>query len=122
MTADRLAVLCRRLADDTDAVRTSPEVGALAESIAGRVRDGVALDELDEELDELEILLLRAGHAAGLSPVRSYERFPGADDGHRVLEVLACPASVCARVEAPDAEPVFCVAFRQPMVVTRLRS
>lgn len=122
MTADQLAVLCRRLADDTDAVRTSPEVKALAESIAGRVRDGAPLDELGDEFDELEILLLRAGHAAGLSPVRSYERFPGAGDGHRVLEVLACPSGVCARIEAPGEEPVFCVALRQPMVVTRLRS
>ncbi|MET8217843.1 hypothetical protein [Streptomyces hirsutus] len=122
MTADQLAVLCRRLADDTDAVRTSPEVKALAASIVGRVRDGTALDELTDEFDELEILLLRAGHAAGLSPVRSYERFPGAGDGHRVLEVLACPSGVCARIEAPGAEPVLCVALRQPMVVTRLRS
>ncbi|MFH8976338.1 hypothetical protein [Streptomyces sp. NPDC017890] len=122
MTADQLAVLCRRLADDTDAVRTSPEVGALAESILGRVRDGTALEELADDFDELETLLLRAGHAAGLSPVRSYERFPGAGDGHRVLEVLACPAGVCARIEAPGAEPVLCVALRQSMRVTRLRS
>ncbi|WP_399892063.1 hypothetical protein ACGH7X_32600 [Streptomyces sp. BBFR51] len=122
MTADQLAILCQRLADDTDAVRTSPEVGALAQSIVGRVRDGVALDELDDALDELEMRLLRAGHAAGLSPVRSYERFPGAGDGHRVLEVLACPAGVCARLEAPGTEPVVCAALRQPMVVTRLRS
>ncbi|WP_217142500.1 hypothetical protein [Streptomyces sp. AC627_RSS907] len=122
MTVDQLAVLCRRLADDTDAVRTSPEVRTLAESIVGRVRDGVACEELAEEFDELELLLLRAGHAAGLGPVRSYERFPGASDGRRVLEVLACPAGVCPRVEVPDAEPVFCGVFRQPMVVTRLRS
>ncbi|CAL9647817.1 hypothetical protein [Streptomyces sp. enrichment culture] len=122
MTADQLAVLCRRLADDTDAVRTSPEAGALAESIACRVRDGTPLDELADDLDALEMLLLRAGHAAGLSPARYYARLPGAGDGHRVLEVLACPTGVCARVEAPGAEPVLCVALRQPMVVTRLRS
>ncbi|MER7739083.1 hypothetical protein ABTX34_12275 [Streptomyces sp. NPDC096538] len=122
MTADQLAVLCRRLADDTDAVRTSPEVRALAESIAGRVREGTTLDELSDDFDELEILLLRAGHAAGLSPARSYERFLGGGDGHRVLEVLTCPSGACARIEAPGEEPVLCVALRQPMVVTRLRS
>jgi len=122
MTADQLAVLCQRLADDTDAVRTLPEVRALAESIVDRVRDGVALDELADEFDELEELLLRSGHAAGLSPVRSYERLLGARDGHRVLEVLACPAGTCTRVEAPGAEPVPCLVHRQPMVVTRLRS
>jgi hypothetical protein len=122
MTADQLAVLCQRLAHDTDAVRTSPEVRALADSIVDRVRDGVALDELADDLDELEELLLRSGHAAGLSPVRSYERLPGAGDGHRVLEVLTCPGGTCTRVEAPGAEPVPCLVHRQPMVVTRLRS
>lgn len=122
MTADQLAVLCQRLADDTDPVRTSPAVRALAESIVRSVCGGVAPGELADDFDELEERLLRAGHAAGLSPVRSYERFPGAGDGHRVLEVLACPGGVCTRVEAPGAEPPLCVAQRQPMVLTRLRS
>jgi hypothetical protein len=122
MTADQLAVLCQRLAADTDTVRTSPPVRAVAESIVNRVRDGVALDELADDFDQLEELLLRAGHAAGLSPVRSYERLLGTGDGHRVLEVLACPGGTCTRVEPPGAEPVPCPVYRQPMVVTRLRS
>lgn len=122
MTADQLAVLCQRMAVESDAVRTSPSVRALAESIADRVRDGVAVGELTAELDELEDMLLRAGHPAGLSPVRSYERLLGTGDGHRVLEVLACPGSTCTRFEAPGAEPVPCLVHRQPMVVTRLPS
>ncbi|MFD6329537.1 hypothetical protein ACFWGI_08235 [Streptomyces niveus] len=83
MTADQLSVLCMRLGDETDALRTSPGILALAESIIGRVRDGVAPDQLADDFDALEELLLRAGHAAGLSPVRSYERFFGPADGHR---------------------------------------
>jgi hypothetical protein len=122
MIADQLAVLCQRLADDTDAVRTLPDVRALAESIVDRVCDGVALDELSDDVDELEELLLRAGHAAGLSPVRSYERMLGTGDGHRVLEVLVCPGSTCTRVEAPGAEVLPCLVHRRPMVSTRLRS
>ncbi|MDF3291849.1 hypothetical protein [Streptomyces silvisoli] len=122
MTADQLTVLCQRLADDTDAVRSSPEVRALAESIVGRVRDGVPLDELAGDFDELEEQLLRAGHVAGLSPTRSYERLLGTRDGHRVLEVLVCPRGTCTRVEAPGAEPVPCLVYRRPMAVRRLRS
>lgn len=123
MTADQLAVLCERLADDTDAVRSAPDVRGLAESIVDRVRDGIPLDELADDFDELEELLLRAGHAAGLSPVRhAYERLLGAGDGHRVLEVLACPGSTCPRFEAPAEGPVPCLVHRRPMVATRLRS
>ncbi|MQY34583.1 hypothetical protein SRB17_25530 [Streptomyces sp. RB17] len=122
MTADQLAVLCGRLADPADAVRTSPEIRARAETIADRVRGGAAPDELADDFDELEELLLRAGHAAGLSPVRSYERLPGAGDGHPVLEVLACPGGTCSRLEAPGSVPVDCLVHRRPMAVTRLRS
>lgn len=103
-------------------MRTSPEVRARAESIADRVRGGASPAELIDDFDELEVLLLRAGHAAGLSPVRSYEQLPGAGDGHRVLEVLACPGGSCSRFEAPGAVPVDCLVHRRPMAVTRLRS
>ncbi|MDI2130511.1 hypothetical protein [Yinghuangia seranimata] len=122
MTVDQLAVLCRRLADDSDAVRTSPEIRGLAESIVARVRSGVTMAELAHDFDVLEERLLRAGHAAGLSPVRSYERLLNAGDGHRVLEVLACPGGTCARIEAPGAELAPCLVHRQPMVAMRLRS
>lgn len=122
MTADQLAVLCRRLADAADAVRTSPEIRARAESIADRIRGGATPGELADDFEELEELLLRAGHAAGLSPVRSYERLPGAGDGHRVLEVLSCPGGTCSRFEAPGSVPVDCLVHRRPMAVKRLRS
>lgn len=122
MTADQLAVLCERLADAADAVRTSPEIRARAESIADRVRGGATPAELADDFDALDELLLRAGHGAGLSPVRGYERLPGAGDGRPVLEVLACPGGICSRVEAPGAAPVDCLVHRRPMAVTRLRS
>lgn len=122
MTADRLAVLCQRLADSADAVRTAPDARALAESIAERVRDGARPDELADDFDELEEQLLRAGHAAGLGAVRSYERPLSTGDGHRVLEVLMCPAGICDRIEAPNEDPVSCLVHRRPMAVKRLQS
>ncbi|MFB7496641.1 hypothetical protein ACFC09_18465 [Streptomyces sp. NPDC056161] len=122
MSADQLAVLCERLADAADAVRSSPEVRACAESIADRVRGGAAPLELADDFDELEELLLQAGHSAGLSPFRTYERLLGVGDGHRVLEVLACPGGTCSRIEAPGAAPVDCLVHRRPMAVNRLRS
>ncbi|MEV0355710.1 hypothetical protein AB0H71_06545 [Nocardia sp. NPDC050697] len=122
MSADQLAVLCQRMADDSDAVRTAPEARALVESITSRLRDGAGLDDLTDRLDRLEEMLLRAGHAAGLSPVRSYERLLGTNDGHRVLEVLRCPAGTCTRVEVPGSEPTPCLVHRRPMVVAQLRS
>ncbi|MGW3951623.1 hypothetical protein ACWEKM_11920 [Streptomyces sp. NPDC004752] len=122
MTCDQLAALCERLADAADAVRTSPEIRARAESIADRVRGGATPAELADDFDALEDLLLRAGHAAGLSPVRTYERLPGGGDGHPVLAVLACPGGICSRIEAPGAVPVDCPVHRRPMAVTRLRS
>ncbi|MFE9610766.1 hypothetical protein [Streptomyces sp. NPDC006012] len=122
MSADQLAILCERLADCADAVRTSPEIRACAESIADRVRGGTAPLELADDFDELEELLLQAGYAAGLSPVRVYERLLGAGDGHRVLEALTCPGGSCSRIEAPGAVPVECLVHRRPMAVTRLGS
>ncbi|MER5262700.1 hypothetical protein ABTZ99_11540 [Actinosynnema sp. NPDC002837] len=122
MTADQLAVLCQRLAEGTDAVRTTADVRALAETIVERVRAGVPLDDLTDDFDALEDRLLDAGHAAGLSSVRSYDRLPGAGDGHAVLAVLKCPGRSCTRVEPPDADPVPCLVHRRPMVTTRLRS
>ncbi|TQS46840.1 hypothetical protein [Cryptosporangium phraense] len=121
MSADQLAVLCRRLADETDAVRRPSPIRTLAESIAARVRDGVPADDLTDDLDDLEDLLLRAGQAAGLGGTRSFQRLPGAGDGHRVLEVLTCPGRSCDRVERPAAEPILCAVHRAPMTVTRLR-
>lgn len=132
MTVNQLAVLCQRLGDKDDLVCTSPEARALAESIAGRVRDGAPPAEIADALDELEESLLRAGYAAGLSPARSYERLLGTGDGHRVLEVLACPGGICARIEAPGlgSEPgpgsapgsEHCPVQRLPLSVMRLRS
>jgi hypothetical protein len=122
VTADQLAVLCQRLAEATDAVRTTDGVRALAEEIVARVRDGVPLEDLADDFDALEDRLLEAGHAAGLSSVRSYERLLGAGAGHPVLAVLKCPGGSCTRVEPPAADPVPCLVHRQPMVTTRLRS
>jgi uncharacterized protein (DUF433 family) len=122
VTADQLGVLCGRLTLDGDAVRVTPEIRALAESIVERVRAGVPPDELADDFDDLEDELLRAGHAAGLGPVRSpYEGWPGAGDGHRELEVHTCPGGTCARVEVPGARPVPCPVHRRPMALTRLR-
>ncbi|MFE5208232.1 hypothetical protein [Streptomyces sp. NPDC056600] len=103
-------------------MQTSPELRALAESLAARIRAGCSPEALADDFDELELRLLRAGHAAGLSPVRSYERLPGTDDGHRVLEVLTCPTGVCTRVEPSTADEVPCLVHRRAMAVTRLRS
>ncbi|GLY47273.1 hypothetical protein [Lentzea sp. NBRC 102530] len=122
MISEQLAVLCERLADSAGGVRASPRMAALAESIAGRVRAGAEPADVADDFDALEEMLLQAGHAAGLSPVRSYDRLPGAGDGHRVLEVLRCPGGSCPRVELPGARPVPCAVHLKPMVVQRLPS
>lgn len=97
----------------------------LANWIATEIRTGRDPGELDDAFDQLEDLLLRAGYAAGLSPSRSpYARLSGIGDGHPVLEVLACPAGQCARVEPPDRgggeEPV-CHVLQQPLRWVRLQ-
>ncbi|GGT13964.1 hypothetical protein [Streptomyces purpureus] len=111
----RLGELCRRLADPS----SSPELGALGEpgtrlveTIVSALRDGRPPTQLEDLLDELEELLLAAGHSAGLGsyrttpppPVPGFQSLPVAGPGHPALYVLACPTGHCGRVEAPDAD------------------
>jgi len=121
----RVAQLCVRLAQESGPVATPGPMRDLAIRIAGEICGGRAPEELDDELDELEDLLLRAGFTAGLSPARSqYTALRGVGDGHPVLEVLACPAGTCTRVELPTAagdEPA-CHVLGQSLRRVRLRS
>ncbi|MCX2185753.1 hypothetical protein KV205_35410 [Streptomyces sp. SKN60] len=109
----RLQELCRRLADPA----ASPELDALGEpgarlvdAIASALRDGRSLQQLGDHLDELEELLLAAGHSAGLGSYRTtppptgpvFQRLPVAGPAHPALYFLACPTGRCGRVEAPD--------------------
>src|SRR3954467_15036009 len=96
---DQLAVLCHRMGDESDPVRSVPAVRSTVDGIVARLRSGTGADRLVADLDEVDERLLRAGYAAGLSPTRIYRSLPG--DGHPVLEVLACPAGACPRVELP---------------------
>lgn len=111
----RLQELCSRLADPA----SSPEFDALGEpgarlvgAIASALRDGRSPQQLGEHLDELEELLLAAGHSAGLGSYRTtppptgpvFQSLPVAGPGHPALYFLACPTGRCGRVEAPDAE------------------
>jgi hypothetical protein len=98
----RVAQLCVRLALESAGLATQGPMRDLAMRIAGAIRTGLAPEELDDELDKLEDLLLRAGFPAGLSAARAgYTELPGVGDGHPVLEVLACPADTCSRLEPP---------------------
>lgn len=120
----QLALLCVRLRDTTDPLAGDGPLGALAASIARRCQSGAGPAELADALDELDDLLLRAGHAGGLgayrSVVPSYDRLPGLGDGHPVLEVEGCPRGRCARVEVPGDE-TRCAVFGEPLRRIRLR-
>ncbi|MBT2442124.1 hypothetical protein J7E93_18845 [Streptomyces sp. ISL-36] len=131
----RLGELCRRLTDPS----SSPQLGALGEqgarlveTIVSALRDGRSPEQLDEFLDELEELLLAAGHSAGLGsyrttpppPTTGFQSLPVAGPGHPALYVLACPAGRCGRVEAPDADASdqpACGILGRPLNVVPLR-
>ncbi|MFI6417198.1 hypothetical protein ACIBG6_07250 [Streptomyces sp. NPDC050842] len=131
----RLEELCRRLTDPS----SSPELDALGEqgarlveAIVSSLRDGLSPQRLGYHLDELEELLLAAGHSAGLGsyrtmpppPVPGFQSLPVAGPGHPALYVLACPAGRCGRVEAPDAgvpEQPACGIFGRPLNMVPLR-
>jgi hypothetical protein len=120
----QLALLCVRLRENAGLLAGDGPIGDLAASIVRRYRSGARPGELDDALDELEDLLLRAGHAGGLgsyrSVVPSYEGLPGLGDGHPVLEVEGCPRGRCARVEVPG-EGAGCAVFGEPLRRIRLR-
>ncbi|MDI6104085.1 hypothetical protein QLQ12_36390 [Actinoplanes sp. NEAU-A12] len=113
----RLAILCARLGADTDPVRAVPAVRSMADRVVARLRSGDPV--LEDDFDEIEDELMRAGYAAGLSSTRIYRPLLG--DGRPVLEFLACPGGRCSRVELPDA-PAECAVFAAPMTRTRLAS
>ncbi|MFB6840016.1 hypothetical protein [Streptomyces sp. NPDC056361] len=109
----RLGELCRRLTDPSSGLDALGEPGTrLVESLVTALRDGRSPEQLGDRLDELEELLLAAGHSAGLGsyrttptpPVPGFQSLPVAGPGHPALYVLACPAGRCGRVEAPDAD------------------
>ncbi|WP_327071398.1 hypothetical protein OG500_37815 [Kitasatospora sp. NBC_01250] len=129
----RLGGLCRRLTQGRDG-RDGLGAGEPAERLAGfllaELRGGRPPEELEEAFDELEELLLLAGHSAGLGSYRAapspgYQPLPGTGSGHPLLSVLTCPRGRCPRVEAPTAdgeEPARCRIFDQPLSEIALRS
>lgn len=120
---ERIGWLCVRLAQPDGPLAKPGPMRDLATRIAGRLRGGRAPGDLDDDLDELEDLLLLAGYTGGLSGNRAvYLPLPGVS-GHPVLEVLACPAETCHRVEAPSAgEDPVCAVAGKPLRRVRLRS
>ncbi|MEX0171107.1 hypothetical protein [Streptomyces sp. LMG1-1-1.1] len=129
----RLGELCRRLTDRSPDLGALGEPGArLVEAIVAALRDGRSPEQLGERLDELEELLLAAGHSAGLGSYRTtpppsvpgFQSLPVAGPGHPALYVLACPTGRCGRVEAPDADapdPPACGIIDGPLNVVPLR-
>ncbi|WP_433732672.1 hypothetical protein ACQP0C_10135 [Nocardia sp. CA-129566] len=123
----RIEQLCARLAESSGPLATPGPMRERARSIAAAIRAGRPPADLDTELDELEDLLLRNGFAAGLSSSRStYTTLPGIGGiggGHPSLEVLACPADACDRMQAPDpsAPAPTCAVLGQPLRLIRLR-
>ncbi len=103
----RLGDLCRRLAETAGPLLPDARGQRLIEELTARIRAGRTPEELEEEFDELEELLLAAGHSAGLGSYRGAPRYrglPGSAHGHPALYVLACPGGHCARLEAPDPD------------------
>jgi hypothetical protein len=125
---ERLGELCRRLMATPAELTAGEAVRHLVDHILAEVRDGRPPGELEDAFDELEELLLAAGHSAGLGSYRtipgSYQRLPGAGHGHPPLYVLACPLGHCARVEAPACDPgpgPRCLVFDRPLREITLR-
>lgn len=112
----RLEQLCLRLSTKDDPLSRPGPLCDLATRVAGEIRDGRSPSSLGDDLDRLEDLLLQAGYATGLSHSRSaYAPVPGLGGGRPVLEVLACPAEVCTRVEAPAPELPTCAVMQRPL-------
>ncbi|WP_329460919.1 hypothetical protein [Streptomyces sp. NBC_01431] len=125
---ERLGELCRRLMATPAELTADETMRRLVDHILTEVRAGRPPEELEDRFDEVEELLLAAGHSAGLGSYRtisgSYHPLPRAGNGHPTLYVLACPLSQCARVEAPavDADrPPRCLVFGQPLRELPLR-
>ncbi|MFJ9656614.1 hypothetical protein ACIRPR_01420 [Streptomyces griseoflavus] len=129
----RLAELCRRLTDASASLNLGEEGLRLVDTITSALRSGLPPEELEDSFDELEEVLLAAGHSAGLGSYRTtptlpppgYQRLPVPGPAHPPLRVLACPRGHCGRVEAPpgdDAAPhPGCRVFDQPLRTVPLR-
>ena len=125
---ERLGELCRRLMATPAELTADATMRQLVDHILAELRGGRSPEELEDSFDEVEELLLTAGHSAGLGSYRTasglYDRLPGAGHGHPPLYVLACPLGHCARVEAPDPDaggPPRCQVFGQPLREITLR-
>ncbi|MFF1908000.1 hypothetical protein [Kitasatospora sp. NPDC058218] len=125
----RLGEFCRRLTGAPDSLDLGPAGRRLVEHLTSQLRAGRPPAELDDAFDELEELLLMAGHTAGLGSYRTapttgptYRALPVAGPGHPPLHVLACPHGHCGRVEVPDAAHASqCLVFGQPLRAVGLR-
>ncbi|MGW4347645.1 hypothetical protein ACWEL8_21580 [Streptomyces sp. NPDC004690] len=125
---ERLAQLCRRLMAAPDGLTADARMRELVDGILAEVRAGRPPQDLEDRFDEVEELLLAAGHSAGLGSYRTtpgaYRRLPGGGHGHPPLYVLACPLGHCSRVEAPDpgaGRPPHCQVFERPLREITLR-
>lgn len=119
----RIGQLCARLSAERGPLAVAGPMRDLALRIAAAVRGGRSATELSDKLDELEDLLLRAGHTAGLSDVRSVAPdLPGIGGGHPQLEVFACPTQACLRVVPPDDDEPVCRVLDRPLRRVRLGS
>lgn len=112
----RLEQLCLRLSTKDDPLSRPGPLHDLATRVAAEIREGRSPSSLGDDLDRIEDLLLEAGYATGLSNSRSsYVPIPGLG-GHRpALEVLACPADICTRVEAPTPDVPTCPVTQLPL-------
>ncbi|MEU1504664.1 hypothetical protein [Kitasatospora sp. NPDC005748] len=125
----RLGEFCRRLTSAPDSLDLGPAGHRLVEHLTAELRAGRPAAELDDVFDELEELLLMAGHSAGLGSFRTtpvpgpaYRALPVSGPGHPPLHVLACPHGHCGRVEVPDAAQASqCRVFGQPLRAVGLR-
>lgn len=119
----RIGRLCARLSEERGPLAVVESLRDLALRIAAAVRGGESSGAMSAELDELEDLLLRAGYTAGLSDFRSVAPdLPGIGGGHPQLEVFACPASTCLRVEPLDDDVPICRVLDRPLRRVRLGS
>jgi len=120
LAQEQLALLCTRLDEAAGPLAAEGPMRALATTIADSIRAGEDPAVLVERFDELDDQLLRAGYAGGLGAYRSpLPQLPGLG-GHPVLEVLACPGGLCARV-APPGRDHTCSVFGRPLARVRLR-